>query len=251
MEENGVWRTIGGRRIFIKDGEDLETAMKKSGKFDRYNDEKKEKIVKLERKKDELNEKLDNLDYEQLNEIYEKTQDFDTREIIMNKMQEKDVVRFGKEVMGLEMKDIQYKGTFDEALKKVNEINKDKEFKTEKVFHGTNAKFEKFDYDHFGQTDKGDFGQGIYMTKDKEVASRYGKDVKEVEIKYKNPLILNDKKDFEEHFLKYGDKYGEAKSLYNSKQTAISIMNMGYDAVIDNVYGQVIVYNLENTNIKK
>lgn len=31
----GVWRTVGGRRIFIKDGEDLETAMKKSGKFDK------------------------------------------------------------------------------------------------------------------------------------------------------------------------------------------------------------------------
>lgn len=31
----GVWRTIGGRRVFIKDGEDLETAMKKSGKFDK------------------------------------------------------------------------------------------------------------------------------------------------------------------------------------------------------------------------
>ena len=29
----GVWRTVGGRKIFIKDGEDLETAMKKSGKF--------------------------------------------------------------------------------------------------------------------------------------------------------------------------------------------------------------------------
>lgn len=29
----GVWRTIGGRRVFIKDGDDLETAMKKSGKF--------------------------------------------------------------------------------------------------------------------------------------------------------------------------------------------------------------------------
>lgn len=29
----GVWRTVGGRRIFIKDGEDLETAMKNSGKF--------------------------------------------------------------------------------------------------------------------------------------------------------------------------------------------------------------------------
>ena len=30
---NGVWRTVGGRRIFIKDGEDLSTAMKNSGKF--------------------------------------------------------------------------------------------------------------------------------------------------------------------------------------------------------------------------
>lgn len=29
----GVWRTVGGRRIFIKDGQDLPTAMKESGKF--------------------------------------------------------------------------------------------------------------------------------------------------------------------------------------------------------------------------
>ena len=38
----GVWRTVGGRRIFIKDGEDLETAMKKSGKFGK----KEEKTIK-------------------------------------------------------------------------------------------------------------------------------------------------------------------------------------------------------------
>ena len=31
--EDGVWRTIGGRRIFIKNGQDLSTAMKESGKF--------------------------------------------------------------------------------------------------------------------------------------------------------------------------------------------------------------------------
>ena len=31
--KEGVWRTVGGRRIFIEDGEDLATAMKKSGKF--------------------------------------------------------------------------------------------------------------------------------------------------------------------------------------------------------------------------
>ena len=29
----GVWRTVGGRRIFIKDGQDLKKAMEKSGKF--------------------------------------------------------------------------------------------------------------------------------------------------------------------------------------------------------------------------
>ena len=33
--KKGVWRTIGGRRVFISDGDDLPTAMKKSGKFER------------------------------------------------------------------------------------------------------------------------------------------------------------------------------------------------------------------------
>ena len=62
----GVWRTVGGRRIFIKDGEDLETAMKKSGKFkkseikdnDKKNkkmtdEEREKKIKELEKKKEE------------------------------------------------------------------------------------------------------------------------------------------------------------------------------------------------------
>jgi len=34
----GVWRTIGGRRVFIKDGQDLATAMKESGKFKKAKD---------------------------------------------------------------------------------------------------------------------------------------------------------------------------------------------------------------------
>ena len=31
--ENGIWRTVGGRRIFIKEGQELADAMKESGKF--------------------------------------------------------------------------------------------------------------------------------------------------------------------------------------------------------------------------
>ena len=44
-EKDGVWRTIGGRRIFIKDGEDLETAMKNSGKFENIKKNDKDKMV--------------------------------------------------------------------------------------------------------------------------------------------------------------------------------------------------------------
>lgn len=43
----GVWRTVGGRRIFIKDGQDLASAMKESGKFSKNN---KDKIEKLKEK---------------------------------------------------------------------------------------------------------------------------------------------------------------------------------------------------------
>lgn len=38
--EDGVWRTIGGRRVFIKNGENLEIAMKNSGKFPKRYTEK-------------------------------------------------------------------------------------------------------------------------------------------------------------------------------------------------------------------
>lgn len=33
MTGQGVWRTVGGRRVFIKDGQSLADAMKESGKF--------------------------------------------------------------------------------------------------------------------------------------------------------------------------------------------------------------------------
>ena len=52
--ENGVWRTVGGRRIFIKDGEDLASAMKRSGKFNStkgLTQEGKKKLKELEKDK--------------------------------------------------------------------------------------------------------------------------------------------------------------------------------------------------------
>lgn len=50
VEENGVWRTIGGRRVFIKEGQSLSEAMKESGKFSKNKNEKEiideDKIIK-------------------------------------------------------------------------------------------------------------------------------------------------------------------------------------------------------------
>lgn len=44
---DGVWRTVGGRRIFIKEGQDLASAMKASGKFNSSNNKKLKKQDKI------------------------------------------------------------------------------------------------------------------------------------------------------------------------------------------------------------
>ena len=57
----GVWRTVGGRRIFIKDGQDLASAMKESGKFD-----KKDTKIKKETDLNKAIEKIRNAKKENL-----------------------------------------------------------------------------------------------------------------------------------------------------------------------------------------
>lgn len=56
--EEGVWRTIGGRRVFIKTGQSLEEAMKESGKFSRS-----EKNKQLHEKLDKEREEKDKYKY--------------------------------------------------------------------------------------------------------------------------------------------------------------------------------------------
>lgn len=61
----GVWRTVGGRRIFIKDGEDLATAMKNSGKFDsKENNNVKDKIKSKEDEINKIQKQIDILEDE-------------------------------------------------------------------------------------------------------------------------------------------------------------------------------------------
>lgn len=63
-EKDGVWRTISGRKVFIKDGESVESAMSRSGKFKgqmsrvEKNKSKYDKIDDFKRKK-ATNNKID------------------------------------------------------------------------------------------------------------------------------------------------------------------------------------------------
>ena len=44
--EKGVWRTINGRRVFIGEGQSVQEAMRKSGKFDNKESDKNESSAK-------------------------------------------------------------------------------------------------------------------------------------------------------------------------------------------------------------
>lgn len=62
--EDGVWRTIGGRRVFIKEGQSLGDAMKESGKFPKSKkvlkaEEIEEQVMKIAEKNTKLHEELD------------------------------------------------------------------------------------------------------------------------------------------------------------------------------------------------
>lgn len=41
----GVWRTVGGRRIFIANGDDITTAMRKSGKFKKSKEDLAKELI--------------------------------------------------------------------------------------------------------------------------------------------------------------------------------------------------------------
>lgn len=73
--EDGVWRTVGGRRIFIRNGQGLSEAMIASGKFKPSGSPKPSKVTHLGKLKDNSPEarqealysymkELDNLDHE-------------------------------------------------------------------------------------------------------------------------------------------------------------------------------------------
>lgn len=77
-DENGVWRTISGRRVFIRDGQSLTDAMRESGKFDSSSDKKNKESEEVAKKIEAPPIKETNLTrLEQGKKLREKYKDFD------------------------------------------------------------------------------------------------------------------------------------------------------------------------------
>lgn len=111
--KKGIWRTVGGRRIFIAEGEDLATAMKNSGKF-----------KDLKKKKETFDENKDKEDgeYEEYKKMrledpsnyndndFERFNELDKKYLERFSKEQTRVVRYGDEYAVIQNGGIQ--GTF-------------------------------------------------------------------------------------------------------------------------------------------
>lgn len=77
--EDGVWRTVGGRRIFIKEGQSLSEAMRNSGKFN-----SKETI------KEGINKTLNSMSVQELEKAKNNAKDETTKKIYENEINKRN-----------------------------------------------------------------------------------------------------------------------------------------------------------------
>lgn len=209
---DGVWRTVGGRRIFIKEGQDLATAMKESGKFNTKKETKKEIIDK---NTIEFGNKIKNQDKESAI-VY----DDDGKEIIFKDGEKYKVEFKGKELQELKNMnfihnhptDSAYDSMFskqdlmfayDNDLKSMITINKNGD-----IIKLERDKNIKFDSEH-----KPGFLAGDYERE--KIANAKGKGISEL------PEVANHMDNWmKENAEKYGYKY-ERKLANEKNETEI------------------------------
>lgn len=134
----GVWRTIGGRRVFIKDGQDLASAMKESGKFKK---KKKEELTEEEKGK-KMNETMDKRQkiIERLDKDTQDLSDYDKYNLAVSKLEQSE---------NMQPTERQYWASVRDKYVQ-NEKTRETEFdKADKEFNEHRKKMEKA-YDEFG-----------------------------------------------------------------------------------------------------
>lgn len=228
-EIGGVWRTIGGRRVFIKNGQDIASAMKESGKFKA--NIKSKKIQSLDSFEDQINFIKQNQD--ELYNIVENSKNYDKKLCLKfqerNFFNEKPTVLNDKEFNKLSDKEYikTFRGYIDGEKTAEEYINN---FKYKENAYGTGGY---------------QYGVGHYTITDKDTALQYGKIIEIaipknariiehsdlLNIHYKNFEKYND--NLEEYYDKYGDKVTTILDYMNSNESATAILQ-NYDIVKKN-----------------
>lgn len=104
-----------------------------------------------------------------------------------------------------------------------------------KVFHGTNADFDKFE---LSPTVSGnEMGEGIYFTVDRNRAAGYGKNIHEVSVNVKHPIDVNSNKPIGEHLAKAANEYiGDAETISSHNFSSIDDVRKFRNEIGDRLY---------------
>lgn len=103
--KDGVWRTVGGRRIFIKTGQSLSEAMIESGKFEQ--EQKQKEAQKILDKKNELDNEIKNVTKEKTKELYDSIKKIKEDPKLNNKEKRELIDKKYDEIRNLENKERQ------------------------------------------------------------------------------------------------------------------------------------------------
>lgn len=225
MDEDGVWRTICGRRVFIKNGQNLTDAMKESGKFD----------------KEVYNNKI------------RKPQDITKKELekikVLSQLIDEDEFKLGIEKSVFEIYGLNKNFP--------NEVSNEQFSKMESqtIYRGISANSEEQAKMYFKRFKKGDIyigknnsGSGIWFSYNKNIANVYkngemgtsakkGKNSFLIEAKIRKNAKLINKNDLpskKERILMYDVKNDNilSKIVYDDGLYATML---GYDGIIDEV----------------
>ncbi len=91
-------------------------------------------------------------------------------------------------------------------------------------FHGSRKKFNQFSLKYFGQSDAGQWGEGVYFSNKKEVALSWGNIIYKCKLHFDKPFIVrNDDTRKIDYFLSLGE---------TNKESTDKLKEMDYDGVI-------------------
>ena len=119
-------------------------------------------------------------------------------------------------------------------------------------FHGSRKKFNRFSLSYFGQSDAGQWGEGIYFTDKEEIASQWGNYLYRCNLHFYSPFIIESgDMDRLNDFLDLGN---------TTKECTDKLKELGYDSIISEgetwyvdgktIEGnQYVIFNPENIEI--